>query len=446
MDTKDNCLFITDELSWLECIIITRLKLYFDQEVAYGSVFDIPLPNTLGREGIYPQLIEKYSLSFEERLALILSLVPTLKPQLLDAFHIKNSHTEKRFVEFGCIELEASQTLLPTFETLLFLLSSDNLVDKIQYTNLVSKSVLFREKIISLQSINNLLPLHYSVLSVPLATVELLINGTDYLPDFSPSFPASRITTACSWSDLILGESVMQQIEEIKTWLQYGNSILEEWGLKNKVKQGYRVLFHGPSGTGKSFTASLLGKETGKDVYRIDLSMIVSKYIGETEKNLSNIFDKAENKDWILFFDEADALFGKRTSVNDSHDRYANQEISFLLQRIENYNGLVILSTNLKRNIDEAFIRRFQSIIYFPLPKATERRVLWKNTFSPKTILGEGINLDEVAEKYDLTGASIVNIVQYCSLMAKSRGSSTIELRDLMDGINKEYQKEGKTI
>lgn len=128
-----------------------------------------------------------------------------------------------------------------------------------------------------------------------------------------------------------------------------------------------RILFIGAPGTGKKTLASLIGQQSGKEVYRIDLSMIVSKYIGETEKNLEMVFDKAKNMNWILFFDEADALFGKRTDVRDAHDKYANQEIAYLLQRIENYKGLVILATNLKSNIDEAFKRRFQTIIHFPL-------------------------------------------------------------------------------
>jgi len=127
------------------------------------------------------------------------------------------------------------------------------------------------------------------------------------------------------------------------------------------------ILFIGAPGTGKKILASLIGQQSGKEVYRIDLSMVVSKYIGETEKNLSKIFDAAEHKNWILFFDEADALFGKRTNVRDAHDKYANQEVAYLLQKIENYNGLVLLATNMKNNIDEAFTRRLQSIIHFPL-------------------------------------------------------------------------------
>src|SRR5204863_2251929 len=136
----------------------------------------------------------------------------------------------------------------------------------------------------------------------------------------------------------------------------------------------------GPPGTGKTLTAGLLGKEFNKDVYRVDLSQIVSKYIGETEKNLSKIFDRAEHKDWILFFDEADALFGKRTNVQSSHDKYANQEVSYLLQRVEDYAGLLILSSNFKNNLDDAFIRRFHEVVHFPLPDARQRLILWEKS------------------------------------------------------------------
>ena len=139
--------------------------------------------------------------------------------------------------------------------------------------------------------------------------------------------------------------------------------------MKKVLKPGFKALFHGLPGTGKTLTAMLIGKKTGLDIYRVDLSQMVSKYIGETEKNLAKVFDKAEHKNWILFFDEGDALFGKRTNTKDAHDRYANQQVSYLLQRIEEYDGLVILATNLKNNIDDAFLRRFQSIIHFPMAR-----------------------------------------------------------------------------
>jgi len=174
--------------------------------------------------------------------------------------------------------------------------------------------------------------------------------------------------------------------------------------------------------------------------------MVVSKYIGETEKNLEKVFSRAEHKNWILFFDEADALFGKRTNISDAHDKYANQEIAYLLQRLEDYNGLVILSSNMRNNVDEAFGRRLQSIIHFPVPRQQERLMLWQNSFSSKSQLSTDINLEWVAEKFELAGGSIINVVQYASLMALDRGENIIRKNDLWEGIRKEYIKEGKTI
>lgn len=182
------------------------------------------------------------------------------------------------------------------------------------------------------------------------------------LPD---DFFAKPITTELTWNDLDVSKNTLIQIHEIETWVQNSSSLMRKWQLTKKLKPGYRALFYGTSGKQKTLTASLLGRHTNKDVYSIDLSMVVSKYIGETEKNLANLFDKARNKDWILFFDEADALFGKRTDVSDAHDRYANQKVSYLLQRMEEYSGLTILATNFKTDIDEAFLRRFNSIINF---------------------------------------------------------------------------------
>ena len=175
----------------------------------------------------------------------------------------------------------------------------------------------------------------------------------------------SALSTEQSWTDLVLDTETFNQVEEIKGWLKQSSAVKPDRSLNRKMKAGYRALFDGPAGTAKSTTAALIGKELSKPVYRVDLSTVVSKYIGETEKNLELLFERAKDKDWILFFDEADALFGKRTDVKDSHDRYANQEVSYLLQRIEDYNGLVILATNMKNNTDDAFTRRFNLILRF---------------------------------------------------------------------------------
>ena len=179
-------------------------------------------------------------------------------------------------------------------------------------------------------------------------------------------------------------------------------------------------------------------------MYRIDLSQVVSKYIGETEKNLEKVFNKAEHKDWILFFDEADALFGKRSNVTNAHDKYANQEVSYLLQRVEDFPGLIILASNYKSNIDAAFIRRFNAIVPFFTPNAAERLQIWKTTIPSKASLAENVDLTGVANKYELTGSSIVSIIHYASLQAISRNSSTILKRDILEGIQREYEKEEK--
>jgi len=189
-----------------------------------------------------------------------------------------------------------------------------------------------------------------------------------------------------------------------------------------------------------------LGKYTGQEIFRIDLSLVVSKFIGETEKNLSGLFDRAEKKNWILFFDEADALFGRRTSISSSHDRYANQEVSFLLQRVEDYPGVVILATNLKANIDEAFARRFQSIIHFPLPDAQQRLRLWQNSFPAACEKEAQIDFEKLASRYELSGGSIINVVRYCCLTTLKNSSGKILLKDIEAGIKRELHKEGKSM
>jgi SpoVK/Ycf46/Vps4 family AAA+-type ATPase len=248
------------------------------------------------------------------------------------------------------------------------------------------------------------------------------------------------------WDDAVLSPQTLKQIEVITTWLQHNEALMKDDNLSRKLKPGYRVLFYGPSGTGKTLTASLLGKQFQKDVYRIDLSQVVSKYIGETEKNLEKVFSKAENKNWILFFDEADALFGKRTSVSNAHDRYANQEVSYLLQRVEDFPGLIILASNFKANIDSSFIRRFNQIIFFPVPNESERLILWQKAMPSMLNLHPETNLPEIAKQYEITGAAIINVMQYAALQAIKRNDFLIHARDLVEGIQREFQKEDKSV
>ena len=245
--------------------------------------------------------------------------------------------------------------------------------------------------------------------------------------------------------DLVLNKQLMDELGLILNWIQFREEIKSSEKLRKSFRTGYRALFYGPPGTGKSLTAAILGKNYDLPVYRIDLSQVVSKYIGETEKNLSRLLDIAEHKNWVLFFDEADSLFSKRTEVNDSKDKYANQGTSYLLQRLEEYDGLVILATNLRPNIDRAFIRRFQSILYFNLPTVDERIILWENALKNFTI-AKDVSVQRIAEKYEVSGASIGNAIQFSWLSSKRNLRNEITELDIEAGLLREMAKEGRAV
>ena len=196
-------------------------------------------------------------------------------------------------------------------------------------------------------------------------------------------------------------------------------------------------------------TASLLGAYADLDVYLVDMSMVVSRYVGDTSKNLGRVFDGARNKPWLLFFDECESCFSKRSEVvKDAHDRWSNQEISYLLQRIEDHPGIVILAINMKQHVDEAFLRRFQNVVEFPVPSRGERLRLWKNGFSSRCVLEKTIDLEHIANKYEMAGGSIMNVIRirYASLMALERGGDVVYRQDLLRGIQREFAKEGRSL
>ncbi len=433
------------ELNWLYRVIDARLKLYFGHECEVAAIREIAPPPVDGGS-FYGYVVRYYDLSFEERLVLALALAPHLRPQLLDAFFTQNAATGQSFSEFGGVRHPESPGFLPTGETALFLLGGEDLEQRLAAMRLFDPDHFFaRHEIVTLGAVKPGVPRCSGALVLGPEIFDVITTGQVRQPGFGPDFPARHVETPLEWEDLVLNATTMAQVLEIKAWIDHGDKLLYELGLDRHVKPGYRSLFCGPPGTGKTLTAMLLGKISGRPVFRIDLSLVVSKYIGETEKNLEKIFRRAEHKNWILFFDEADALFGKRTSIGDAHDRYANQEVSYLLQRVEDYAGVVILATNFKSNLDEAFTRRFQSVIHFPMPNKTERLQLWQKALSPKTVPEEKIDLAEVAEKYELSGGAIINVVRHATLMALQDGRRVIYLADLLTGIRREFQKEGKT-
>jgi predicted DNA-binding protein YlxM (UPF0122 family) len=440
-----NATSLTAELNWLKTVIQCRFDLYWNLDSKYNSINDIDPPVIQEDNSPYALIIKKHSLVFEERLILILSLAVHIQPQILDIFFTKNSDYNKEFTEFGGYKGKTHVGFIPTGETAIFILAGSSLEQRFKVLEILSTDhIFYKEQILTLENNESNEPFLSGVLSLSIEYLNLFTHGNQNKPDYNSNFPAKLIQTNLNWSDLIVSDEVIRELEELKDWMIHGEDLMNLWGLKKNIKQGYRVLFYGPPGTGKTLTACLLGKFSNKDVYRIDLSLVVSKFIGETEKNLGKIFDQAVNKEWILFFDEADALFGKRTQTSSSNDRYANQEVSYLLQKIEDFPGIIILATNLKANLDEAFARRFQNMIYFNMPNSTQRNLLWRNAFSNFSRFDDDVKFDEIADKFEISGGAITNVVRYCSLKAFKRENKTITNEDIISGIRKEMQKEGK--
>ncbi len=438
---EQNARVIEDDLKWLQSIIEYRIENFITKQT--GEI-DAPASDISETGVFYANFLQEHGLTADERKVVLLALAPEVQPELLDRFFIKNNTFDKIYSEFGGISVPSFNGFIPTHKTALFVLGGPQLSEQLKYTTVLDK--LYAANILTKNKTQDYSPANHRKLTLSDSSLSYILTGEDIPYEYSSDFPARRLTTLMEWQDLVLHESTAFQLKELLAWPDHGEKLFDELQMGKNIQPGYRTLFYGPSGTGKTLTAALLGKKVNKPVYRIDLSQLVSKYVGETEKNLEKIFNAAENRDWILFFDEADALFGKRTGINSSNDRFANQETAYLLQRIEVCDNMVLLATNLKTNIDEAFSRRFQSIVHFPVPTEAERYRLWWGALSERMALDDAIDLKEIAQKYDLTGGSIVNVVRYATLMAVANETDRIQYGDLMDGIRREYMKLGRTL
>jgi len=256
---------------------------------------------------------------------------------------------------------------------------------------------------------------------------------------------AARQRTHYGWDDLVLPDEKLRQLREICAHVKHRDRVFGEWGFDGKLShgKGLSALFTGSPGTGKTMAASVIARELGLDLYKVDLSSVVSKYIGETEKNLSRIFREAESSTAILFFDEADALFGKRTEVADAHDRYANIETSYLLQRMEEYEGVVILATNLRENMDEAFTRRIRFVVEFPFPDESSRRRIWETHFPAATPRSKDVDFDYLSSRLRIAGGNIKNIV-LSSAFAAAENGNLVTMEHILYGAKREFEKIGK--
>ena len=437
---------VLEEMNWLEKVIHQSIASYLMQEGHENRWYDIERPEQ-EKESALGSFYQEWNASIYDRLAIALAMAPHIRPEILDIFFGKNQLYDRSFTEFGGIVPADYNGFLPTAQTLSFIITAVNPELKKEFLKVIDQShYLVKEQVLQTAPVEGYLPFSSGCLKMNKRWVHLFLTGEERPIEHSSDFPAHKITTPLAWEDVVLDDITMDQVDEINNWLIHGDDLMRNWGLEKKIKPGYRSLFYGPPGTGKTLTATLLGKSTARDVYRVDLSMISSKYIGETEKNLAKIFDIAQYKNWILFFDEADALFGRRTAANSSNDRHANQQTGYLLQRIEDFPGVIILASNLKENIDTAFQRRFQSIIHFKMPTVEERYALWQNAFSNTCQLADDIDVYQLAEHYELAGGSIINILRYCALAAIKRNDTVVLKEELLNGIRREFNKEHKTV
>ncbi len=432
-------------LTWLKDVIEWRLQDH--EKESFGTLIKaIPLPSVSeDHPSAYQVIVRENGLDEAEQLVFLLSLSPYYIQGFLNSFTDTdpNSGYYKLFLNKSLV----NKSNYPTFDTALVLLGGTDINNRQDYYYLFGRdSKLFQDDILELPSPPHYEPFIRSNLVPGQSVLSNILTGVVKGPEFSHDFPATQLNSDYSWGDLIVDFDTRGQLEEVKEWLDYENICRDRGISLHKFKRGYKCLFHGPPGTGKTLAASLVGKLTGHKVYRIDLSSVVSKYIGETEKNLAKVFDRASHGNWILFFDEADALFGKRGTTQNAHDRYANQEVSYLLQRFENYEGVTILASNFKENIDTAFYRRFHSIVSFKKPNEDERLELWKVHLPEGFSFAEDINLEDIARSVKITGAGIYNVMRRSCMKAVLEGNMVISGKVMYDSVKMEFAKENKTL
>jgi hypothetical protein len=440
--------FIHAEAAWLERSLAGRMAAHaegteYDDAKMLHHAPPLPPPGTA-----YGDVAREAELGHAERLVLMLALLPHIRPEALDPLLIRSEALQRRFTEFGGLAGGEHAGFLPTQQTALFLLAGGDLAARLHHLKLFAPDRPLHARHILLP------PPHGPGEPSPALPLRLdpdclqrLLTGEKRALAFSAEFPAQHLTTPYEWCDLVLEDAARMEVEDILAWQTHEHALMHGWRLAKRLKPGYRALFYGPPGTGKTLTACLIGKQARQPVYRIDLSKVVSKWIGETEKNLAALFDRAEQGGMILFFDEADSLFGKRTETRSANDRSANQQIAYLLQRIEDFPGLVILASNLRSNLDEAFSRRFESMVAFPMPNEEQRLKLWEHNFKDKPYrLAADVKLEKLAHDYEISGGSIVNVLRYACLKAVAREGQLIRQDDMVAGIRRELRKEGKFV
>lgn len=415
-------------IEWFNHVLTAAIQLYFRQGCELHSIEEVRPPEN----GWMERVTRQPEIRFDERVAVMLALMPHVCPQALDALFVRNRKFDRPYTEFGGWSGVSHGGFLPTGETVSFILAGDDMERRKEVIRMFGREHWFcRKNILRLEGAGEGEPLLSGRLCVSDELLCRMLFDTEYRPDYSTGFPARRITTELAWKDLVLDNKVLAELEEINTWISSHHTVMEEWGLSRYLKAGYRALFYGAPGTGKRLAATLLGKRNGVEVYRV----IVPECSSEEEKNLACVFDLAERHNWILLLDETDALFGA------SNERCANRDVARLLRRIEDFPGTIILVTDHKLTIDEAFLSRFQTVVHFPMPDEELRRRLWRNMLPAKWLGQQADELITLAAKTELSGGSIANVVRRCALCMIASGDKTLDKQTLKEALLKEKAK-----
>ena len=444
-DFKGNTAVLHAELTWLQNLIQQRMEQLKTGELEADVEL---LPAGELSQGVYGEFVKDHNLTEADRLLIILCFAAQFSPQILDAFIHQRPDNKKTIREIGGVYSRENGQFIPTLQTALFLLSGgDPALSASYYHYFQNNHFLFREQIIAMESLSQHIDYVAGyIIKLEKTYFDYFLIGKKPRLDGSASFPATLLETDKKFDDLILPETTRVQLESLMNFIRVRKELFDQEGVSGKIRPGFTTLLYGRPGTGKTMTVSVIGKHLGVDVYTVNLSRVVSKYIGETEKNLEKIFERLEHKDCILFFDEADALFGKRTEVKDAKDRYANQEVAYLLQRIEKCSNPVILASNYKQNLDDAFKRRILTFIHIPPPEVHERLQMWQQGL-PGYFQYEPENLPEkLAKDFPLTGANIANVVKLGCIEVMANAGKEITLKVLEPYIHQEMRKENMNI
>ncbi|GEN75324.1 ATP-binding protein [Chryseobacterium hagamense] len=418
-------------------ILQTAFSLYFGQETRYKSLSEIPL------DGKALSDLTGQNLTRDEHIILLLALMPHLNPQALDLFFVRNANLDRPYTEFGGWQGISHTGFLPTGETAAFLLTIGNPDNRLQIMQLFSRTHWFyRRNILRLKGQGKDEPFLSGKLCLSEEFLaKVLENGTSGT-GYGAETPCKRITTPSDWEDLVVPAEVLEELENVSGWLRHDEEIRSRWNLEKYIRPGYRCLFYGLPGTGKTFAAALLGKRSGLEVYRIGLSVLTSGETGETIKNLAEIFDLARQRDWILLFDGAERLCGEDHENSLLDNRRINEEIlTCLLGCTEDFPGLVIMAASLQDDPDQRFLRYFHSALHFPMPDRNARIKLWRQMIPGEWLYENKEALIQTAAEAELPPGSMVNVIRQCAVRLLTSHQNRLTAEILNAALAKEKAK-----